>query len=163
MSSDAANVFIASCSPDDFDRTVRSSVDLSEFSDRPAALSERESARFWGAPEGTNNEAYFEKMEEGDLVLFYHGDEYVGAGWIGTTFEDESGWANDTFWENGQSNLVYTIEDFTPVSVPKSAVNKIFDYSAGYNPGRLLRVASERVTNRPEAIKLAVERYGQNS
>lgn len=163
MSATSANVFIASCDPDNFDRTVRSAVDLTEYPDRPDALSDAETVRFWGVPGGSGNETYFEKMESGDLVLFYHDDEYVGTGRIGTTFEDDENWASATFWDDAPADRIYTIEEFAPVSVPKAAVNAIFDYSTGYNPQELMRVAGDRVTNQLDAIELAVQRYSEQN
>ena len=154
-----ANVFLAPVEPGGFDRTVRSAVELSEYPDRPGALAGTDEARFWGVADESNNRTYFEKMEPGDLVLFYGEEGYVGTGWIGTTFEDGDGWASATFWDDEPLSLVYTIEDFTPVSVPKAAVNAIFDYGGGYSPGGLMRVADERVTDQPETIKRAVEMY----
>ena len=158
MSSQPSNVFLAPCDPENFERTVGSKVDLSEFPDRPDALSGTDDVRFWGARVGSGNRTYFEKMEPGDLVLFYHDQDYVGTGWVGTTFEDEAGWASATFWQDAPSELVYTIEEFSGVSVPKSAVHRIFDYKEGYHPQGLSRVADGRVTNRLEAIKLAIEK-----
>lgn len=156
----ASNVFLAACDPEYFDRTVRSPIDLSDDPDRPPALADVESVRLWGAHASGNEQTYFERMEPGDLVLFYHDGEYVGTGRIGTTFADEDAWTT-AFWNDTSFDLIYTIEDFTPVSVPRAAVNRIFDYSEGYSPGGLLRVADDRVTNRPAAIKRAIERYSE--
>lgn len=155
----SSNVFLAPCDPGNFDRTVRSEIDLSEYSDEPVALSEKDMVRFWGVREGSRNEDYFEKMEVGDLVLFYQNGEYVGTGWIGTKFEDDEQWASTTFWNDAPSSLIYTLEDFIPVSVPKAAVNEIFDYKQSYSPHGLIRVAAGRVDKRPESIKLALKKY----
>lgn len=152
------DVFLAPCDPENFDRTVGSPVDLSEFPDHPDPLSEMDEVRFWGARAGSGNRNHFEKMASGDLVLFYHDGRYVGVGWVGTTFEDDDEWASSTFWRDAPSHLIYTIEDFTPVSVSRAAVNSVFDYSDGYYPQGLMRVADKRVDNRAEAIKLAVEK-----
>lgn len=158
MSSRAANVFLAPCDPENFERTVRSKVDLSEFPDGPDALSGMDDVRFWGVRNGSSNRTNFEKMESGDLVLFYHDQHYVGTGWVGTTFEDEAGWASSTFWQDAPSELLYTIDDFSEVTVSKAAVHRIFGYKEGYHPQGLMRVADGRVTNRVEAIKLAIEK-----
>lgn len=155
----SANVFMARCDPEHFDRTVRSEVDLSERTDYPDELSEMDTVRFYGAPEGTSNQRNFEKMESGDLVLFHSDGEYVGSGRIGTTFEDEPQWASTTFWDDELSDRIYTITDFQQASVPKERVNKIFGYDGGYNPQDLLRVAEKRVTHSSEAIELALQKY----
>ncbi len=155
----SSNVFLVPYDSDGFERTVLSEVDLSEFPDHPEAFSESEQVRFWGAREGSNNETYFEKMDEGDLLLFYHEGEYIGTGRIGTTFTDSDEWASTTFWNGDTATLIYTVEDFTSVSVSKAALNNIFDYSDGYNPQGLIRVADNRVDNNLDAIELAVKKY----
>lgn len=155
----SANVFLAPCDAGNFDRTVRSEIDLNEYPDRPAELSAMEEVRFWGARKGASNESYFGRMKYGDLVLFYQNGKYVGTGWVEMTFEDDDQWASRTFWHNAPSKLIYTIEDFTPETVPKTAVNRIFDYAAGYYPQGLIRVAEEKLDRRPKVIKLALKKY----
>ena len=157
----SSNVFLAPCDPGNFDRTVGSEVDLSEHPNHPSALSGRDTVRFWGAREGSGNQNYFEKMEAGDLVLFYQNGKYIGTSRVGTTFRDEEEWASTTFWDGAPSHLIYTVEDFTPASVPKSAVNTIFDYVPDYNPQGLMRVAESRVDERIEAIELALKKYSE--
>lgn len=156
----ASNVFLASVDPGNFETTVRSPVDLTDRPDRPDALSETDSARLWGVTEGGSDDTY-EKLESGDLVLFYADGEYVGTGRVGTTFEDAEQWVSETFWDDAQATSIYTVESFEPVSVPKSAVNSIFDYSEGYTPQELLRVAASRVDRSPEAIELALQQYSE--
>lgn len=153
----SSNIFLARCDPETFTRTVDSDVDLSEYPDHPEEFSEGERVRFWGAQ--MSKHTTVEKMEAGDLILFHHDGEYVGSGVIGVTFEDEQEWASSTFWNDSAQKLVYTIERFAPVSVPKTAVNRIFDYADGYTPPSLMRVGASRVENRPEAIRLALQRY----
>lgn len=156
----ASNVFLASVDPGNFETTVRSPVELTDRPDRPDALSETDSARLWGVTEGGSGDTY-EKLESGDLVLFYADGEYVGTGRVGTTFEDNEQWVSETFWDDAPATSIYTVESFEPVSVPKSAVNGIFDYSEGYTPQELLRVAASRVDRSPEAIELALQQYSE--
>lgn len=153
------DVFLAPCDAENFDRTVLSEIDLSEYPNRPEELSEMDTVRFWGAREGSRNENNFERMDPGDLVLFYQNGSYVGAGWVGITFEDDEQWASKQFWNDASSRLIYTITEFTPVSVPREAVNRIFDYAEEYTPQGLIRVAENRVDDRPVVIKHAVEKY----
>ena len=154
-----SDVFLVPCDPGNFDRTVGSEVDLSEYSNRPPALSGMDKARLWGAREGTNNQKFFEKMDSGDLLLFYQDDNYIGTGRVGTTFTDEEEWVSTTFWDGAPSQLIYTVEDFTPVSVHKSVVNTVFDYKSDYNPEGLIRVAANRLGDQSEAIELALKRH----
>lgn len=152
------NVFLVSSEPGTYERTVASAVELSEYSNRPEPLDALDEARLWGVGDGDRNRTYFEKMEAGDLLLFHRDGVYVGVGYVGTTFEDDDGWVNATVWEADLFEQIYTIEAFTEISVPQDKLNRIFDYTAEYAPQGLTRVADSRVTNRLEAIKLAVER-----
>lgn len=151
------NIFLARSDPEDFDRTVLSEVELSGYPDHPEAFSETDTVRFFGAPESRADD--FENMNADDLVLFHQNGEYVGTGWIGTTFEDDQQWASTTLWSDTPSTLLYTVQGFTPVSVPTAAVNRIFGYADGYTPPELMRVAGNRVDSRPKAIKRALEQY----
>lgn len=156
-----SNVFIARCDAEHLDRTVRSAVDLSEYAELPDALSGMETASFLGVPEGTSTERNFEKMGSGDLVLFYDDGTYVGTGWVGTTFEDD-GWASELFWGEDLP-YVFTVTEFEAISVPRARVNAIFGYNAGYSPQDLFRIADDRVTHSPEAIKLALRQYTERN
>lgn len=151
------NIFLARSDSEDFDRTVYSEVELSGHPDHPEAFSEMDTVRFFGAPESRTGA--FEKMNTDDLVLFHRKGEYVGTGWIGTTLEDDQQWASTTLWSDTSSTLIYTVQEFTPVSVPAASVNRIFEYADGYTPPNLMRGAANRVENRPEAIKRALEQY----
>ena len=152
-------MFLALSDPGNFDRTVLSAVNLSEYPDRPEELFDLNMVRFWGAPEGSRNEDNFERMNPGDLVLFYQNGKYVGTGWVGITFEDDEQWASKTFWNDAPFRFIYTVEEFTPVSVSKAAVNRIFNYAEGYNPQGLMRVAESKLDRRPVTIKRALEKY----
>lgn len=154
----ASNVFLASIDPGNFETTVRTPVDPTDHPDRPDALSEADTARLWGVTEGGSGDTY-EKLESGDLVLFYADGEYVGTGRVGTTFDDDERWVSETFWDDAPATSIYTVESFEPVSVPKAAVNRIFDYSEGYTPQELLRVAASRLDRSPAAIELALRQY----
>lgn len=160
----AHTVFLTPCDPADFERTVLEAVDLGGHPDRPAVLEGLDAVRFWGARDGKRNAKYVGLMEAGDLVLFYHDGEYVGGGTVETTFEDVDRWASETFSTDAQFAHVYTLEDVEALSVPKRAINRIFNYSTDYYPQGLIRVAEHKVTNRPSAIKLALRkltgRYG---
>ncbi|WP_066417558.1 hypothetical protein [Halorubrum aethiopicum] len=152
------NVFLVPVDPENFDRTVRSAVDLSEYPDRPEPLADVEEARLWAVDDDSGNGSTFDRMESGDLLLFYHDGEYVATGRIGETFADEDRWVSGTFWTAFPTTRVYTVESFTPVSVPKRGVNRIFDYSASYTPG-FMRVADGRVTRDLSTIETALDAY----
>jgi len=153
----SSNIFLARSSPADFEATVRAAVSIDEHPGCPEAIADMETVRLFGAPESQSDT--FEKMTTGDLVLFHQDGEYVGTGWIKTTFEDDQQWVSSTLWSDTQSPLIYLIEEFTPVAVPISAVNRIFGYADGYTPPNLMRVAGNRVDNRPKAIEHALKQY----
>lgn len=153
----SSKIFLARSTPADFEATVRSAVETDEYPEMPEQVTGLESIRIFGAPESRADT--FEKMTAGDLVAFHQDGEYVGVGRIGTTFEDDNEWATTTVWNDISTSLIYTVEDFTPVAVPSAALHRIFGYADGYSPPALMRVAANRVTNRPEAIKAALEQY----
>ncbi|GAB7091949.1 hypothetical protein JCM18237_22200 [Halorubrum luteum] len=156
------NVFVVPIDPENFDNTVRSPVDLTEYSDRPEPLAGLDEARLWAVSDDGGNGSTFERMSEGDLLLFYHDGEYVGTGRIGTTFEDDDRWVSGTFWTALPATRIYTVESFRPISVPKRGVNRIFDYSDAYTPG-FMRVADDRVTTQLESIESALARYTERN
>lgn len=155
------HVFLVSCDPEDFERTVATPVVVEDHPDPPEALEGEGSVRLWGAPEGTRTVEAFERMEPGDLLLFYADGTYVGVGRVGRTFADDDAWASESLWSAVESTNLFTVTDFTPVSVGLAAVNAIFGYSGSYVPQGLMRVAPDRVTARPAAIELAVRRYDE--
>ncbi len=152
------NVFLVPVDPENFDRTVRSAVDLTEYDDRPEPLAAVDGARLWAVSDDSGNGSTFERMGPDDLLLFYHDGEYVATGRVGETFADEDRWVSGTFWTAFPTTRVYTVESFTPVSVPKRGVNTIFDYSASYTPG-FMRVADSRVTRDLSTIETALDAY----
>ena len=156
------NVFVVQDDSEDLDRTVRSPADLSDHPDRPEPLREAEAARLWGVEDGETNRSYFEKMGAGDLVLFYRDGSYVGVGYVDATFEDDDGWVAETLWDEYGADRIFTLREFSAISVPRAKVNTIFDYSGSYTPSGVMRVADDRVTNRVAAIKRAVETVSES-
>lgn len=152
-----SNIFLAAVTQPDFDNTVVSSVSVDEYPDYPDALAGSTEVRLWGAPDSA--ETHFEKLDAGDLVLFVDGERYVGVGTVGQTFVAEEDWARSNLWDETDVKRLYTLEEFSEISVPKSAVNRIFDYGTGYSPGPLMRVADKRITRRPVVIRRALEQY----
>jgi len=152
------NVFLVPIDPENFDRTVRSAVDLTNYADRPEPLADLDETRLWAVDDDSGNGSTFEKMNAGDLLLFYTDDEYIATARVGKTFEDDDRWASGTFWTAFPTTRVYTVTDYNPVSAPKRAVNRIFDYSSTYTPG-FMRVADSRVTADLSSIESALNHY----
>ena len=159
----SSNVFLAPCDPGNFDRTVLSAIDLSDYPDHPSVLANRGHVRFWGVRKGTQNENYFEKMTTGDLVLFYQKGKYIGVGRVGVTFEDEDHWVSTTFWRNAPSYLIYTIENFDRIAVPRENLNEIFDYTDGFYPQGLIRVADNRISKNTRVVELALKKFSDRN
>ena len=153
------HVYLATCDSPSFDETVANAVDLSDESELPESLEGSVEARFWGVEPGSRNESNFERLESGDLVLFYRDDEYVATAWVESTFEDDE-WASETYWDDEERPMVYTVSEFESISVPRAKVNAIFGYSGSYSPGSLMRVNPDNVDSHPESIKLALSRVG---
>ena len=153
-------VFLVPIDPAHFERTVAAGIDPGEYDDPPDGLPESEVVRLWGAEDGTRSVETFERMEAGDLLLFYDDDTYVGVGRVGLTIEDDGGWAAETLWEGDERAHLYTVTNFTPLSIPRAAVNRLFDYGPDYAPG-FMRVAPDRVTASLPAIELAVKRFDE--
>lgn len=151
------NVFLAPVDGPSYERTVETAVAVDDHPDRPEPLADLESVRLDGVAATDANRTYFEKMAPGDLVLFHRDDRYVGVGYVGTTFEDTDRWTAATFWGDGDATLIFTVTEFSPVSVPRVKVHRLFEYTERYSPQGLTRVADSRVTNRLAAIKRAVE------
>lgn len=155
-----SNVFLAGVDSDQFEETLAQSVDLSAHDDRPDPLTEFEQARIGAVPTGDRSEKMFGRMAAGDLVLCYDNGSYVGAGRIGATFDDAA-WAEEALWPGADVVGGFVLEDFVELALPARVVNSLFDYSADYSPGDLMRVADGRVGSSLAAIRVAVERFSE--
>lgn len=155
-----SNVFLAGVDPEQFAATLATPVDLSAHDDRPDALADFDEARVAAVEPGDRSEDTFERMEPGDLVLCYSDGRYVGAGRIAATFDDAD-WGSEALWDGAAVAGGYVLEDFVEVDLPARVVNSIFDYSADYSPGDLMRVADGRVGSSLAAIRVAVERFAE--
>lgn len=158
-SGEGTQVFLVPIDPAAFERTMADPVDVDSLPDRPAALDGIETARLWGFADGARTVETFERLAPGDLVLFYDDGTFVGVGRVGRTFEDADGWLSETLWDGEEASYVLTVTDFEAVSIPRAAVNALFDYGPTYAPGGLMRVAPDRVTANLTAIERAIVAY----
>lgn len=154
----AANVFLIRCQGGDFERSVVNPIDLPD-NGIPDVVAGVDNLRIWGVPETGGNNDYFKTMGSGALALFHNGEDYIGVGVIGETFTDPEHAVSEQLWDDVAFTNLFTVTEFERVSVPKAAVNRIFGYSESYTPAKVMRVADSRVSNQPEAIKLALEKY----
>jgi hypothetical protein len=157
-SASGEDVFLIPADPANYDRTVRSPIDPSTYSDRPDALTANEEVRLWGVRAGSGNRQVFERMTPGDLLLFYQDGAYIGTGTIGSTFEDRDGWVSEKFWEGAPSKCIYTVEKFNSIAVRREVINGVFSYDVEYYPRGPIRVADENVPKRVESIHLEIKR-----
>jgi putative restriction endonuclease len=151
----SGRVFMVPATPGRYDRTVASSVTPSTHTNPPDPLPE-EGVRLWGARAGGDRDALLESMESGDLLLFFQGDQYVGIGTVGMTFEDEDGWVSRTYWNGVPATFIYTVDDFDKVAVPREVVHDLFEYDADHEPHGLTRVDTDRVSMSLAAVRTAV-------
>jgi hypothetical protein len=128
---------------DDFDLTVRSPVSVPESA--PDHLKRQNDVRFWGTTEGRQKRAFFEEMETGDPLLFYHEGEFFAAGRVGEAFESPD--VGESLWGNRESRFIFTITDYQQISVPREEVAVLLGYEENWVPYRFLRVSQEAVTS----------------
>lgn len=158
--SDGDQVFLVPIDQANFERTVATPIDLADHPDRPDSLTQDGTVRLWWAEDGARSIETYERMEPGDLLLFYEDGTYVGVGRVGQTFRDESGWAGETFWQDAHADRLFTVTDFASLALPRAAVHRLFDYGPDYSPG-FIRVSPDRVTASLSAIEIAVKRYDE--
>lgn len=82
--------------------------------------------RFWGDTE--NNRSIWEKMNVGDLILFYGDNRFHAKGYVESTFQSDE--LAKYFWpdfnERGPWRNIYTIKDLTGLDVLLKDVKKFF-------------------------------------
>ena len=87
--------------------------------------------RFWGDTE--NNRSIWEKMNVGDLILFYGDNRFHAKGYVESTFQSDE--LAKYFWpdfnENGPWQNIYTIKDLTGLDVLFKDVKKFFKRQDG--------------------------------
>ena len=87
--------------------------------------------RFWGDTE--NNRSIWEKMNIGDLILFYGDNRFHAKGYVESTFQSDE--LAKYFWsdfnENGPWRNIYTIKDLTGLDVLFKDVKKFFKRQDG--------------------------------
>ena len=103
--------------------------------------------RFWGDTE--NNRSIWEKMNVGDLVLFYGDNRFHAKGYVETTFQSDE--LAKYFWpdfnENGPWRNIYTIKDLTGLDILFKDVKKFFKRQDGKPRQADIFRGSECLTN----------------
>lgn len=138
------DLFIIPVSDDwipEFNRTVRSPIVL-DGPGIPAELEGREE-RIWGMIRGVRNENTLERMSSRDWVLFYNQKQIFATGRIGDCFQHSELGSN--IWNNPESELGFTIEDFEQVHIPIKQLRDALDYKSGYYPQGPNPVSGENI------------------
>lgn len=142
----STDVFIIPVSDDwlpEFERTVRSPIVLTGPG-IPEDLAGREE-RIWGMLRGDRNTTTHSQMAPRDWLLFYNHQLIFATGRIGQCFQsDELG---DNIWDNPESELGFTIEDFCTVRIPLDDLRSTLGYKQNYYPRGPSRVADENLSN----------------
>jgi hypothetical protein len=123
----------------EFDRHVTNPVDLA--SESIDELEDLQEARVWGTTAGPRNRKYYESLDSGDPLLFYHDGEFFASGRVGRVFENSE--VGDRLWGNPDSRFIYTVEDFAEISLPRHELNSILGYDDNYAPQGFLRVSAD--------------------
>lgn len=129
----------------DYERTVASPLELD---DPPAEFAGRSEVRVWGTTlgeEGTKKWATIQAMESGDLVLAMHDGEFVGSARVEETFESPN--LGEWIWDAPESAFVYTLTDYREISLPRSELWELLDYSANFPLYGFSRVAEDAVSS----------------
>lgn len=92
-----------------------------------AAEAEQES-RIWSSPDTPPVRRAFKELEPGDVILFYHDNEYIASGRVGRTFENQA--FADELRGGSVSPLLYTVRDFHEFSVGPERIKEDIGYDA---------------------------------
>jgi 5-methylcytosine-specific restriction protein B len=133
---DEPKLFLAPCSNDDAYAHLRDTVirrvpteTVNEFSDRSF---DHDVVSVWGNREGTKSS--WEKIDEGDFLLFYRQGEYIyGAEIISTERNSELA---EELWPDDEGDpwkyIIYLKEPFR-MDLSQDEINDLADYSDNYN------------------------------
>lgn len=138
------DLFIIPVSDDwipEFDRTVRSPIVL-DGPGIPEELVGREE-RIWGMLRGKRNTTTHAQMTSRDWVLFYNQQQIFATGRIGQCFDSNE--LGDNIWNNPESELGFTVEDFHSVRIPLTDLRNVLNYKSNYYPRGPSRVADENL------------------
>jgi hypothetical protein len=87
------------------------------------------------------NKKFYDKMTEGDYLLFYHNDHYRYFGRAGHKFESDV--ISREYWGDISADMLYTITVFENIDVSREALNEVCDYKPNYQPQSIRRMSNE--------------------
>jgi putative restriction endonuclease len=137
------DVFLVPVTQPEFERTAQSPIDLTELSIPADTLSELENpeeVRVWGVKNSQLNREFYNKMNQGDALLFYHRDEYRYFGIAGCKFQNEE--ISEEYWGGISADMLYEIKSFRPISVSRERLNNACDYKESYQPQSIRRMSN---------------------
>jgi len=114
----------------DFEKTVETPVDISSLNSVRKEISDYDEIRIWGTERSEEKRPYFERMEKGDILLFYREKEFFATGRVGMAFESPE--AGRSLYDNEESSFLYTVTDFEEVSLPAEELWDLFGYEDGF-------------------------------
>jgi len=141
-----------------FRRTVSTPVEVPDAA--PEHLQRDEAVRIWGTTEGPQKRTFFEEMEAGDPLLFYHEGQFFAVGRAGATFESPEAGAD--LWDNDESRFLFTVTDYEEISVPRERVADLLGYDESWIPYGFLRASEDAIDSllqRYNSIEEAVQDF----
>ncbi|MDS0243543.1 MULTISPECIES: HNH endonuclease [unclassified Haloferax] len=130
-----------------FDRTVSTPVDITQYDDLPLALAEAGNLRVWGTTttESAKKQNALDQLQSGDYLLFYHAGEFVAGGRVGRIITGTN--AGEALWGEPESQYVFTVTRYTEDVQPISKVWSALGYEGREVVQGFTRVADERVSS----------------
>ena len=122
----------------EFKKSAENTIDITEYNIKSNTLKKLQNprrSRIWGVKEGNQNKHFYQKMDKGDVLLFYNRDEYVYSGEVGVKFENQE--ISRHYWDGISANLLYSINDFQSLELPKEVINQACEYKEHYQPQSL--------------------------
>ncbi|MFK5604894.1 hypothetical protein [Haloferax volcanii] len=142
------DVFLVPITFPEFERTVLNKIDLTKFHVDDLIVGEvpsPTSTRVWGVKNSTLNKRFYDKMESGDWLLFYHDDKYRYAGKVGVKFE--SGLISDEFWSGIDADMLYTVDSFAEIDLSRERLNQVCEYKKSFQPQSIRRISNRAYRN----------------
>lgn len=145
MSQDA---FLVPITFPEFERTVITPVDITQLpidNSKLDQISNPEQTRVWGVKNSTLNKRFYDKMSEGDYLLFYFEDEYEYFGRVENKLESSS--ISDEYWSGIEADMLYTITSFEEISLSRESLNQACEYKEAYQPQSIRRISNKAYLN----------------
>ena len=127
-----------------FQRTVAEPLQISG-EDVPADLTDFEELRIWGSTETERKRTHFDQMNSGDILLFQSDGVFFAGGRVGRKFVGSE--FGEWIWDNRESSLVFTIDDYTEFELSREEVWELLGYKSSHRQQKSLVKVSEGATS----------------